>query len=140
MTLLLTQEFSFADILRIWDTLLSDPEGPQETLLRVCCAMLILVRKRLLASDFTANLKLLQSYPSTNISHLLYSINVLVFLMLLLCDPQRVNSLPASNIVLFHSTFKFNNLYMIRLTIHSWEFKMICGYNLQLEVICFFYK
>ncbi|KAF5192437.1 Tbc1 domain family member [Thalictrum thalictroides] len=72
ITLLLTQEFNFADSLHIWDTLLSDPEGPQETLLRVCCAMLILIRRRLLAGDFTSNLKLLQHYPSSNISHLLY--------------------------------------------------------------------
>ncbi|GJX79929.1 TBC1 domain family member 13-like protein isoform X1 [Tanacetum coccineum] len=77
ITLLLTQEFNFTDSLHIWDTLLSNPEGPQETLLRVCCAMLILVRRRLLAGDFTANLKLLQSYPSTNISHLLYVANKL---------------------------------------------------------------
>ncbi|KAL6571234.1 hypothetical protein OROHE_002877 [Orobanche hederae] len=49
ITLILTQEFKFADILLIWDTLLSDPDGPQETLLRICCAMLIIVRKRLLA-------------------------------------------------------------------------------------------
>ncbi|XP_012572282.1 uncharacterized protein [Cicer arietinum] len=75
ITLLLTQEFNFADSLHIWDTLLGDPDGPQETLLRVCCAMLILIRKRLLAGDFTSNLKLLQSYPSTNISHLLYVAN-----------------------------------------------------------------
>ncbi|KAE9602990.1 hypothetical protein Lal_00018380 [Lupinus albus] len=75
ITLLLTQEFNFADILHIWDTLLSDPDGPQETLLRVCCAMLILIRRRLLAGDFTSNLKLLQNYPSTNISHLLYVAN-----------------------------------------------------------------
>ncbi|KAK6122806.1 hypothetical protein DH2020_043449 [Rehmannia glutinosa] len=77
ITLLLTQEFNFVDILLIWDTLLSDPDGPQETLLRICCAMLIIVRKRLLAGDFTSNLKLLQSYPSTNISHLLYVANKL---------------------------------------------------------------
>ncbi|KAK9933181.1 hypothetical protein M0R45_020385 [Rubus argutus] len=77
ITLLLTQEFNFADSLHIWDTLLSDPEGPQETLLRVCCAMLILVRRRLLAGDFTSNLKLLQNYPPTNISHLLYVANKL---------------------------------------------------------------
>ncbi|KAL0641429.1 hypothetical protein Bca4012_103270 [Brassica carinata] len=44
----------------------------QETLLRICCAMLILVRRRLLAGDFTSNLKLLQNYPPTNISHMLY--------------------------------------------------------------------
>ncbi|OIW14692.1 hypothetical protein TanjilG_33034 [Lupinus angustifolius] len=77
ITLLLTREFNFADILHIWDTLLSDPEGRQETLLRICCAMLILVRRRLLAGDFTSNLKLLQSYPSTNISHLLHVANKL---------------------------------------------------------------
>lgn len=77
ITLLLTQEFNFSDSLHIWDALLSDPEGPQETLLRVCCAMLILVRRRLLAGDFTANLKLLQSYPSTNVSQLLYLSNKL---------------------------------------------------------------
>ncbi|XP_058203890.1 uncharacterized protein LOC131318098 isoform X1 [Rhododendron vialii] len=77
ITLLLTQEFNFADSLLIWDTLLSDLEGPQETLLRICCAMLILIRRRLLAGDFTSNLKLLQHYPSTNISHLLYVANKL---------------------------------------------------------------
>ncbi|KAK7331461.1 hypothetical protein VNO77_25686 [Canavalia gladiata] len=77
ITLLLTQEFSFAESLHIWDTLLSDPEGPQETLLRICCAMLILIRRRLLAGDFTSNLKLLQNYPSSNISHLLHVANKL---------------------------------------------------------------
>ncbi|KQK11104.1 TBC1 domain family member 13 [Brachypodium distachyon] len=77
ITLLLTQEFNFADTIHIWDTLLSDPDGRQETLLRICCAMLILIRKRLLAGDFTANLKLLQSYPPTNIGHLLYVANKL---------------------------------------------------------------
>ncbi|WMV48286.1 hypothetical protein MTR67_041671 [Solanum verrucosum] len=54
---------------------LCNPET--ETLLRVCCAMLIIVRRRLLAGDFTSNLKLLQNYPSTNISHLLYVANKL---------------------------------------------------------------
>ncbi|KAJ4790959.1 TBC1 domain family member 13 [Rhynchospora pubera] len=77
ITLLLTQEFNFTDCLRIWDTLLADPEGPQETLLRICCAMLILVRRRLLAGDFTANLKLLQNYPLSNLDHLLHVANKL---------------------------------------------------------------
>ena len=105
ITLLLTQEFKFSDCLHLWDTLLGDPEGPQvrelpssvpccvmhfearetktlllrmqATLLRICCAMLILVRRRLLAGDFTANLKLLQSYPPTNIDHLLHIANKL---------------------------------------------------------------
>ncbi|KAK9199869.1 hypothetical protein WN944_015062 [Citrus x changshan-huyou] len=78
ITLLLMQEFNFADNLHIWDTLLSDPDGPQETQLRVCCAMLILIRRRLLAGDITSNLKLLQNYPPTNISHLLYVANKLL--------------------------------------------------------------
>ncbi|EEC77143.1 hypothetical protein OsI_15582 [Oryza sativa Indica Group] len=77
ITLLLTQEFNFRDCIHIWDALLGDPEGPQATLLRICCAMLILVRRRLLAGDFTANLKLLQSYPPTNIDHLLHIANKL---------------------------------------------------------------
>ncbi|CAM8985811.1 unnamed protein product [Rhodiola kirilowii] len=77
ITLLLTGEFSFSDSIRIWDTLLSDPEGPLETLLRVCCAMLIMARRRLLAGDFTANLKMLQHYPRTNIRHLLHVANKL---------------------------------------------------------------
>lgn len=131
ITLLLTQEFDFLDCLRLWDSLLSNPDGPlvsnlpwywnlfhlrsksifghlmflcptvrqrlillltsvnkrthigftsinydvcvftQEILLRVCCAMLLCVRSRLLAGDFTTNLKLLQNYPTVDIHHLL---------------------------------------------------------------------
>ncbi|WOL04193.1 hypothetical protein Cni_G12914 [Canna indica] len=77
ITLLLTREFNFTDCLRIWDTLLSDPEGPHETLLRICCAMLIRVRRRLLAGDFISNLKLLQNFPTTNINHILHVANKL---------------------------------------------------------------
>ncbi|XP_071736350.1 uncharacterized protein [Rutidosis leptorrhynchoides] len=75
ITLLLTQEFNFSNCLYIWDMVLSSPEGPQEALVEVCCAMVILVRRHLLAGDFTANLKLLQSYPSTNVRYLLYVAN-----------------------------------------------------------------
>jgi len=75
ITLLLTMEFSFNVCIHIWDALLGDPEGPPDTLMRVCCAMLILVRKRLLAGDFTANIQLLQHYPATNIDHLLHIAN-----------------------------------------------------------------
>ncbi|XP_027368790.1 TBC domain-containing protein C1952.17c-like [Abrus precatorius] len=63
ITLLLTQEFRFESILRIWDTLLSNPFGVQDMLLRICCAMLLCVKSRLLSGDFVANLKLLQHYP-----------------------------------------------------------------------------
>lgn len=95
-------EFSFNVCIHIWDAILGDPEGPsvhyhywnkflhifpavycakllhvlmQDTLMRICCAMLILVRKRLLAGDFTANIQLLQHYPATNIDHLLHIAN-----------------------------------------------------------------
>lgn len=71
ITLLLTQEFSLHTIMRIWDSLLSNPSGVQEMLLRVCCAMLLCVKSRLLSGDFIANLKLLQHYPEVNIEHLL---------------------------------------------------------------------
>uniref|UniRef100_A0A453SI26 Rab-GAP TBC domain-containing protein n=1 Tax=Aegilops tauschii subsp. strangulata TaxID=200361 RepID=A0A453SI26_AEGTS len=75
ITLLLTMEFSFNVCIHIWDAMLGDPEGPPDTLLRICCAMLILVRKRLLVGDFTANIQLLQHYPQTNIDHLLHIAN-----------------------------------------------------------------
>ncbi|KAI5054886.1 hypothetical protein GOP47_0030031 [Adiantum capillus-veneris] len=71
ITLLLTQEFTFPDSLRLWDSLLGNPEGPLEILLRVCCAMLMSVRSRLLAGDFASNLKLLQRYPAVDIHHLI---------------------------------------------------------------------
>ncbi|KAF9614959.1 hypothetical protein IFM89_021389 [Coptis chinensis] len=71
ITLLLTQEFKFTSILRIWDSLLGSPSGVQEMLLRVCCAMLLSMRSRLLSGDFTANLNLLQHYPEVNMEYLL---------------------------------------------------------------------
>ncbi|KAF5482173.1 hypothetical protein F2P56_002762 [Juglans regia] len=71
ITLLLTQEFNFQVILRIWDSLLGNPFGVQDMLLRVCCAMLLCVKSRLLSGDFVANLKLLQHYPDINIEYLL---------------------------------------------------------------------
>ncbi|KAL8152574.1 hypothetical protein V2J09_010334 [Rumex salicifolius] len=71
ITLLLTQEFEFNTILRIWDSLLSHPIGVQDMLLRICCAMLLCVKSRLLNGDFAANLNLLQHYPEINMEHLL---------------------------------------------------------------------
>ncbi|PQQ14146.1 TBC1 domain family member 13 isoform X1 [Prunus yedoensis var. nudiflora] len=71
ITLLLTQEFNFHCIMRIWDSLLSSPYGVQDMLLKICCAMLLCVKSRLLSGDFVANLKLLQNYPDINIEHLL---------------------------------------------------------------------
>jgi hypothetical protein len=48
ITLLLTQEFSFPDAARLWDTLFADPAGRSDCLLRVCVAMLLNVRAQLL--------------------------------------------------------------------------------------------
>lgn len=40
-------------------------------LLRVCCAMMLCVRRELLEGDFMANVKLLQSYPRVDLERLL---------------------------------------------------------------------
>lgn len=108
ITLLLTQEFNFQSIMRIWDSLLANPFGVQvsltrffhendlkcvclesltitllshamntyllrmqDMLLRLCCAMLLCTKSRLLSGDFMDNLKLLQHYPEINIEHLI---------------------------------------------------------------------
>ncbi|GMH20547.1 hypothetical protein Nepgr_022388 [Nepenthes gracilis] len=71
ITLLLTQEFEFNNVLRIWDSLLSNPFGVQDMLLRICCAMLLCAKGRLLSGDFAANLNLLQHYPEVSVEHLL---------------------------------------------------------------------
>mmetsp|Transcript_37548 Transcript_37548/g.106033 ORF Transcript_37548/g.106033 Transcript_37548/m.106033 type:complete len:261 (-) Transcript_37548:128-910(-) len=65
ITLLLTQEYSFPDTIRLWDTILSYPEGRADFLTKLCCSMLILIREELLAGDFSQNMKLLQRYPRT---------------------------------------------------------------------------
>lgn len=71
ITLLLTQEFDFRTVIRIWDSLLSNASGVQDMLLRICCAMLLCMKSRLLSGDFAQNLHLLQHYPEINIEHLL---------------------------------------------------------------------
>jgi hypothetical protein len=44
----------------------------QDMLLRICCAMLLCVKSRLLGGDFVANIKLLQHYPDDiNLEYLL---------------------------------------------------------------------
>ena len=48
ITLALTQEFSFPDALRLWDTLLADRAGRSDCLMRLCTAMLLHVREQLL--------------------------------------------------------------------------------------------
>ncbi|KAM8934445.1 TBC1 domain family member 13 isoform 1-T1 [Pelodytes ibericus] len=62
LTLLLSQEFVLPDVIRIWDSLFAD-EKRFDFLMKVSCAMLILIRDQLLAGDFTINMRLLQDYP-----------------------------------------------------------------------------
>eukprot|EP00899_Mesostigma_viride_P012146 jgi/Mesvir1/20932/Mv08003-RA.1 len=70
LTLLLTQEFSFPDLLRLWDSLLSDSVGIMPMLLNTCCSMLLYVRETLLVGDFVDNLKLLQKYPPCDVKEI----------------------------------------------------------------------
>ena len=87
ITLLLTQEFSFPDAVRIWDTLLSDPTGRRDSLLRICVAMLVNIREELLQGDFSQNLKLLQRYPSVDVHAILHRA-----LQLKLSDQRHLDS------------------------------------------------
>ena len=48
ITLLLTQEFSCPDVVRLWDSMLSDPAGRSDCLQRICVAMLLNLRDELL--------------------------------------------------------------------------------------------
>ncbi|XP_043483431.1 TBC1 domain family member 13 isoform X2 [Leptopilina heterotoma] len=66
LTLLLSQEFPLPDVMRIWDSLFAD-EQRFDFLIHICCAMIILLRDQLLVSDFAANVKLLQNFPSMDI-------------------------------------------------------------------------
>ena len=66
LTLMLSQEFALPDVLRIWDSLLSD-ETRCDLLIEVCVAMIMLVREKVMVQEFPENMKLLQvrrlSYP-----------------------------------------------------------------------------
>ena len=70
LTLLLSQEFELPDVLRLWDTLFSDTNR-FELLRYVCCSMLMLQREYLLRGDFAENLKLMQSYPPSDMEEIL---------------------------------------------------------------------
>lgn len=74
LTLLLSQEFPLPDVLRLWDSILSD-ENRFEYLIYVCCAMIVLVRSDILENDFEHNVKLLQNFPSTDINFVLNRAN-----------------------------------------------------------------
>ena len=56
---MLSQEFALPDVLRIWDSLLSD-ETRCDLLIEVCVAMIMLVREKIMVQEFPENMKLLQ--------------------------------------------------------------------------------
>ena len=56
---MLSQEFALPDVLRIWDSLLSD-ETRSDFLIDVCTAMVLVIRDDILTNDFAENMKLLQ--------------------------------------------------------------------------------
>jgi len=70
LTLLLSQEFSLPDVLRLWDALLTD-HTRSNLLINVCTSMLFLVRDNLLNNDFATNMKMLQNYPLIDMSLIL---------------------------------------------------------------------
>ncbi|XP_025414226.1 TBC1 domain family member 13 [Sipha flava] len=63
LTLLLSQEFSLPEVIRIWDSLFSDSQR-FSFLINICCAMIVLIRDQILAGDFSTIVKLLQNYPN----------------------------------------------------------------------------
>ncbi|XP_053381558.1 TBC1 domain family member 13-like [Mercenaria mercenaria] len=66
LTLLLSQEFPLPDVLRIWDSLFADDKR-FNFLIKVGCAMLLLLKQDLLMGDFPHNMKLVQNFPYTTI-------------------------------------------------------------------------
>ena len=63
---MLSQEFALPDVLRIWDSVLSD-ETRSDFLIDVCTAMVLVIREDILTNDFAENMKLLQVSYSDNI-------------------------------------------------------------------------
>lgn len=72
LTTLLSREFLLPDTIRLWDSMFASSH--KENFLRyVCGTMVMLIRDDLLKGDFSACLRLLQSYPPSNIDTLLES-------------------------------------------------------------------
>jgi len=69
LSLLLSQEFMMPDVISLWDSLFAD-EHRFDLLIYVCIAMLINEREAILSNDFSANMKLLQNYPSVDIARI----------------------------------------------------------------------
>ena len=65
-----SQEFPLPDVLRIWDSLLSD-DTRSDFLIDVCTAMVVVIRDDILINDFPENMKLLQNFPPMDIHRIL---------------------------------------------------------------------
>lgn len=70
LSLMLSQEFALPDVLRLWDSLLSD-ESRRDFLIDICTAMILLQREQILLNDFADNMKMLQNYPLADVQIIL---------------------------------------------------------------------
>jgi len=72
LTTLLSREFTLPDTIRLWDSMFASTH--KENFLRyVCVTMVMMIRDQLLEGDFSICLRLLQSYPPTNVDRMLES-------------------------------------------------------------------
>lgn len=72
LTTLLSREFLLPDTIRLWDSMFASTH--KDNFMRyVCVCMVMVIREDLLRGDFGTCLRLLQSYPPTNVDQLLES-------------------------------------------------------------------
>lgn len=71
-TTLLSREFRLPDTVRLWDSMFASTH--KDNFIRyVCVTMVLIIRDSLLKADFSTCLRMLQSYPPTNMEQLLQS-------------------------------------------------------------------
>jgi TBC1 domain family member 13 len=70
ISLILSQEFQLPDVISIWDCLFAEKKL-LDLLMHVCCSMILMQREFLLKSDFSNNIKILQSYPPVDVQLIL---------------------------------------------------------------------
>jgi len=72
LTTLLSREFLLPDTIRLWDSMFASTH--KDNFMRyVCVCMAMIIREELLQGDFGSCLRLLQSYPPTDVEKLLES-------------------------------------------------------------------
>ena len=72
LTTLLSREFLLPDTIRLWDSMFASTH--KDNFMRyVCVCMVMIIREDLLKGDFGTCLRLLQSYPPTDVDQLLES-------------------------------------------------------------------